>query len=213
MRLERTKVTKFLGVLVDENLSWENHIELINTKISKSIGILYKSRNILQKSLLKQLYFSFVHSYLNYANKVWASTNKCKLSSIYRTQKHAIRIIYFKDKFTHTKPLCNDIKAMNVYEINVFQIFSFTFKCKEIPSIFARIYSIKSNNYNIRSFGKLIEPFCRKKLCEYSISIRGPKLWNKLFQNLSIQITSPSPFFEKNVKSIISLLKNILDYF
>ena len=64
IKLERKNVTKFLGVLVDENLSWENHIDSINTKISKSKGILYKSRNILKKNLLKQLYFSFIHCYL-----------------------------------------------------------------------------------------------------------------------------------------------------
>ena len=91
IKLERKKITKFLGVLVDENLSWENHIDLINTKVSKSIGILYKSRNILNKNLLKQLYFSFIHCYLNYANIVWASTHKSKLMSLYRTQKHAIQ--------------------------------------------------------------------------------------------------------------------------
>ena len=64
IKLERKKVTKFLGVLVDENLSWENHIASINTKVSKNIGILYKSRSILNKTLLKQLYFSFIHCYL-----------------------------------------------------------------------------------------------------------------------------------------------------
>ena len=58
LKLERNKVTKFLGLMVDENLSWESHIDYINTKISKNIGILYKARNILGKSLLKQLYFS-----------------------------------------------------------------------------------------------------------------------------------------------------------
>ena len=145
IKLERKKVNKFLGVLVDENLSWETHIASINSKISKSIGILYKSRNILNKNLLKQLYFSFIHCHLNYANIVWASTHKSKLNCIYRTQKHAIRVIYFKDRYTHSKPLFDDIKAMNVYEINVFQILSFMFKCKNklVPLIFEKITMLK----------------------------------------------------------------------
>ena len=44
--IERENVTKFLGVLTDENLSWKQHINDVSTKISKSIGILYKSRGI-----------------------------------------------------------------------------------------------------------------------------------------------------------------------
>ena len=46
----------------------------------------------------KQLYFSFIYSYLNYANITWASTQKSKIKGLLRKQKHASRIIYFKDK-------------------------------------------------------------------------------------------------------------------
>ena len=91
--LERENVTKFLGVLIDENLSWEQHINNVSTKISKSIGIPYKSRGTVKQSLLKQLYFSFVYCHLNYANIAWPSTYKSKLEGLYRYQKHAVRII------------------------------------------------------------------------------------------------------------------------
>ena len=64
----RESVTKFLGIFIDENLTWKYHIEYVCNKISKSIGIMCKSINILSKTLMKQLYFSFSHRYLNYAN-------------------------------------------------------------------------------------------------------------------------------------------------
>ena len=76
--IERENVTKFLGVLIDENLSWKQHINNVSTKISKSIGILYKSRGIVKQPLLKQLYFYFIHCHLNYANIAWTSTYKSK---------------------------------------------------------------------------------------------------------------------------------------
>ncbi|XP_065652985.1 uncharacterized protein LOC136080294 [Hydra vulgaris] len=43
--IKREKVTKFLGVYIDENLSWRNHIDNTSNKIAKCIGILYKARN------------------------------------------------------------------------------------------------------------------------------------------------------------------------
>ena len=68
IHIKREHVAKFLGVFIDENLSWKQHIEILSSKISKSIGILYKSRDVLSKQCLNQLYFSFIHSYVNYAN-------------------------------------------------------------------------------------------------------------------------------------------------
>ena len=64
IHIKREHVTKFLGVIIDENLSWKEHIEILSSKISKSIGMLYKSRDVLSKQCLKQLYFSFILSYV-----------------------------------------------------------------------------------------------------------------------------------------------------
>ena len=83
LAIKRESVTKFLGVYIDENITWKYHIDTICTKISKSIGILYKARGILPKHSLKQLYFSFIHSYINYANIAWSSTHKSKLERLY----------------------------------------------------------------------------------------------------------------------------------
>ena len=66
--LERETATKFLGVIIDENVTWKAHISTISTKISKNIGILHRARLIITRKQLNQLYFSFVHSYLNYVN-------------------------------------------------------------------------------------------------------------------------------------------------
>ena len=46
---------------------------------------------------LNQLYFSFLHSYLNYANIAWGSAQKTKFSTLYDQQKHAIRLLSFKE--------------------------------------------------------------------------------------------------------------------
>ena len=71
---ERENVTKFLGILIDQKLSWKQHINDVSTKTLKSIGVLYKSRGTVRQPLLKQLYFSFIHFHLDYPNIVWAST-------------------------------------------------------------------------------------------------------------------------------------------
>ena len=79
IHIKREHITKFFGVFIDENLSWKQHIDTVSSKISKSVGILYKSRDALREQYLKQLYFSFIHNYVNYANIAWASARKSKL--------------------------------------------------------------------------------------------------------------------------------------
>ena len=139
--LERETVTKFLGVIIDENVTWKAHINTISTKISKSIGILYRARLIIPRKQLNQLYFSFVHIYLNYANIAWDSTQKTKLSTLYRQQMHAIRLLSFKDQCAHSTPLFKEIGALNIYEINIFNILSscLNTKAKFVPKL-SKIY-------------------------------------------------------------------------
>ena len=179
--VKREFVTKFLGVYLDENISWKHHINIVSTKVCKSIGILYRTRCILSKFLRKQLYFSFINCYLNYANIAWASTNKSKLQALYRHQKHAARIINFKDKFTSAKPLLEQINAMTVYEMNIFQTLCFMYLCKNgnTPSIFKHIYTLKPiNKYTTRSKNILFKPLCKKNFAKFKLSYRGPHLWN-----------------------------------
>ena len=59
---------KFLCVLLDENLSWKEHIKYLENKIAKNIGLLYRAKPFLDKESLLALYYSYIHSYLNYAN-------------------------------------------------------------------------------------------------------------------------------------------------
>ena len=171
--IERENVIKFLVVLVDENLSWKQDINNLAQKYQKAL-VSFTNQGIVKQSLLKQLYFSFIHCHLNYANIAWASTYKSKLEGLYRHQKHAARIINFKDRFTHAQPLLHNMKALNIFQINLFHIIFFMFKCKKkiaLP-IFHNLFTSKSENkYNIPSRGKLKEPFYRKKAPSLTLTI------------------------------------------
>ena len=120
------------------------------------------------------MYFSFIHCHLNYENIAWASTNKSKSEGLYRHQKHVARIINFKDRFTHAQPLLHNMKALNIFQINLFHIIFFMFKCKKkiAPPIFHNLFTpIPENKHNIRSKGKLTMPFCRKNVANLTLTI------------------------------------------
>ena len=66
--IERENSIKFLGVVLDEHLTWEKHIQLIENKVSKNVGVLHKTSKLINSKCLRSIYFSFIHSYINYAN-------------------------------------------------------------------------------------------------------------------------------------------------
>ncbi len=90
---ERVSETKFLGVVIDQKLTWKQHIEYIKGKISKSLAILYKSRNVLNSKALHLIYNSLIVPYISYCVELWGSTFKTTINSIIKLQKQAIRII------------------------------------------------------------------------------------------------------------------------
>ena len=59
---------KILGLLLDDNLSWKEHIRNLKNKMAKHIGLMYRAKPFLDKESLLAFYYSYIHSYLNYAN-------------------------------------------------------------------------------------------------------------------------------------------------
>ena len=130
IEMKRENSVKFLGVIIDEKLTWKNLIEVVEKKISKNIGVLYRASHLLDFKNLLKIYFSFIHIYISYANITWASTLKTKLQGILKKQKYAARITFHANRFDHSRPLLKEMKALNVYQINLIQTPKFKNKTK-----------------------------------------------------------------------------------
>ena len=93
---------KFLGVLFDDNLSWKERIKYLENKIAKNIGLMYRAKPFLDQESLLALYYSYIHSYRNYANLASGSKYLTNLKKLRSQQKHAIRTVHSKTKSEHT---------------------------------------------------------------------------------------------------------------
>ena len=79
IEIKRENSVKFQGVIIDQNLTWKNHIEVLENKFFRNIAVLYRASHLLDFKNLLKIYFSFIHIYISYANITWASTFKNKL--------------------------------------------------------------------------------------------------------------------------------------
>ena len=93
--IDQVEKIVFLGVILDDKLSWKSHISQVSTKISKSIGIIRKSSFFLLKQSLFTLYYSLVYPYLQYCNIVRASTYASNLFRLVVLQKRIVRIMNY----------------------------------------------------------------------------------------------------------------------
>ena len=106
--LECKEFVKYLGILIDNNLSWKHHIDHILIKISQTIGLISKLRHFVPKHTLINIYRSLIAPYLSYGLIVWGQACKSYLDKLLKLQKRVLRFIYFSDHNQHAIPLFSD---------------------------------------------------------------------------------------------------------
>ena len=95
--LERKTYMKYLGVLVDENLSWKHHINYISTKISQGIGIIARLRHLVPRTTLLNIYCSLIEPHISYGLVAWGQAANAHLNKVAILQKRVLRLMYFSD--------------------------------------------------------------------------------------------------------------------
>ena len=81
-KIQRENCVKFLGVLLDCNLSWKYHINELSKKLSRTVGIFYKIRHFVPCEILKTLYRSLFYSFVSYGISVWGFTYKSHIQKL-----------------------------------------------------------------------------------------------------------------------------------
>ena len=117
--------------MVDVNLTWNDHIRILENKLSKNIGLLYRVKPYLDKNTMTtSLYFSFFHSYLNYGNIARASTTKSKLRKVESQQRQAVNAIPKNDnqEIASSRKFMEENDILNVYKLNLYQVLNFMFR-------------------------------------------------------------------------------------
>ena len=92
--------------MLDKTKTFEEHTCTVN-KLAKNIGLIDRTRPVLQGKSLKSIYFAYIHSYLNSANIALVSTYRPKLKTIHFHQKQAAYIVFDEDKLTPRTHFCH----------------------------------------------------------------------------------------------------------
>ena len=186
--------TKYLGVTIDRKLSFRNHIELICSKISRNVGLLYRISLSCPKFIVRRLYYAFILPYMNYCNIIWGGAAKVHLDKLLKLQKRAVRIITGSSYLEHTAPLFKQLEFLKIDEIYRFSCCIHVFKNRNL-------FQSNSNVYNTRRAGVIKVTFQRLSVCQRSIHFDAAKLFNQL--PLEVTQVMKIGIFKRKVKELI----------
>lgn len=122
--LQKVHDTKFLGVIIDQSLTFDAHREKLLRKLSACCGRLSKIRDCIPESVHKDVYHALFESYLAYGISVWGGTSNNKLQPLFQAQKKCVRIMFgdreaFLNKFrtcARTRPPEHQKLSREIFE-------------------------------------------------------------------------------------------------
>ena len=194
VNINRTNEAKFLGVIIDEHLSWKSHITYIKGKIAKNIGIMNRLKFLLSEKTLLSLYSTLVLPYLNYCNIIWASNKPSRINPLLLLQKRLVRIITNSSYIAHSKPLFFKLNQLTIFDINKLLIATFMFRYHTncLPDVFSGYFCTNSSIHEhfTRTSKRLHISYARTNIMKSQIRICGPTLWNSIDPALVDSCTS-----------------------
>ena len=116
-QIEEVMETKFLGVILDNGLTWKPHIQHVRNKVSRGTGILKKLRPCINNDTILGLYYSFIYPYFTYCVQVWGKTYRSNLDCIVKLQKRVIRLLAGVHLLTHTEPIFFRLKILKCIDV------------------------------------------------------------------------------------------------
>ena len=168
----------FLGIMLDSNMLWTSHTNLVCMKLSKTIGIIKRLKRSFPNKILFSLYNSLFIPYIQYDLLLWGS----KCSNVEKLQKRAIRLATGSHYIAHSEPLFKRYYKLNVKDLYHLKILKFYYNlcCNRLPQNFNVYHNITQEynfSYNLRT-RPLRLPFTRHVYAESCLKFQQVKVLN-----------------------------------
>ena len=194
----KTQCFKFVGVYLDETLSWNFHINHVNSKLASANYALNQVKNILPKNILKTIYAAMFKPHIEYSIVTWGLSKNKGINKVIKNQKKSIRMIENANYNSHTDPLFSKLGILKFEDIlttNVCEFVAKFFK-KELPKSFDNIFkSLRTN----RAANLLIN-IPKTKQLENFPAVAFPKIWNS--QKKDVRLPQSLKTMKKKLKNL-----------
>jgi hypothetical protein len=136
---------KFLGLIINETLSWNQHIDQVATKMCSACYALRNLKHIVPQSTLRTICYAYIHSILSYSIIFWGRSSNA--NTLFILQKKIVRIITNTRVRESCKEAFKIMQIMTLYSQYIFSLILFTIKNKHLfsPNNEIHIYKTRKN--------------------------------------------------------------------
>ena len=194
MTLERVRTFNFLGLTLNEHLTWRDHLDNVSRKISRAIGVLNFLKHTYPVHILKTIYNTLILSQLNYCLLSWGANSDV----VFGLQKKAMRVITCNHYKAHTNPIFKTLqllKLQDLYKLKILKLY-YNMVANNVPEsirILLPCQSYSRATYNIRNHSYQI-PKIHHEYARNSLRYNLPKLINTT-SNLIIEKIDTHSYF------------------
>ena len=187
---------KVLGVIIDKELRWEQHIHTICKKVSKNIYLLFKLKPYLDIDDMKKFYLAHCLSHFNYCSTVWGMSKSVSMKKLNQLHRRAGRILLPSDTQTTDEKL----KSLDLLPLQKQIEFNTLMQMYKVHTNEAPPYLSPLLTPTQRGSRYLI-PKTRIDLFKSSFSFQGPIRWNSL--PLDIRLATSLDSFKTRLRSFL----------
>ena len=197
----------YLGIHIDDRLKWNIHVDSIYNGLVKYTSIFFKLRFILPSDVLKNMYFSLVHSRLLYGIEIYGNADLCVIDKLIKLNNRLLRTLQGKPMDYPVYRLYMNYDTLPIPVLYKFKVLKFMFMFNHhkslLPSVFHDYFHTNSfvHQYNTRNKNDFHVYSCMTKFGSKSLLCNGPQLWNEL--PVSLKANSSLSTFEKLLKAYL----------
>ena len=173
--LQEVDHAKYLGILIDNKLSWSYQINAVKLKISRGLGLQAKIRHYVPKNTSRSLYFSFINCHMDYNLLNWGMAAPSKLEPIHSKVNKALRIMTFSKRDSPSIPLYKELNILPLEKAFELKNAKHMWKLHNgyLPESITSSFSRNSRNQLTNRISRL------DSLKRFSL-FKGPTVWNQL---------------------------------
>ena len=227
-KIKKVSKIRFLGVIIDDRLSWDDHIEHLENKLISTIVLIKRVRKFIPKTLYTTIYYSLFLSHLSYCISSWGGAYPSKLEKLFNIQKRCVRILFGESasfdhpeyystcarirtyqqhisphdySLEHTKPLFNKHELLSVRNLYSLKILTEFVKIMKSHSPIS-LYECTPTSSITRDY-RLIIPKFNLDISKNNFVIKASTLWNKTINMILDKPTLSNVKIAKNTFYLI----------
>ena len=199
VEIEESKQIKFLGLIIDQKLTFKLHIQQVVKKMSKAIGAINRIKFYVNKSILNLMYSSLCLPHLVYCNIIWSTNYPTTIKPIEKIMNKAMRVITISNADKPSENLYKITNNLNYDNLSTY------FKAIFVYKYFHGLLPDNFNNYFVRQKTSRHSSYVlcsssKNNIYYFHIICSGPRTWNNLLKCGFITETTSLYNFKKKLK-------------